>query len=126
MSPGRGATRLVALVLGLVAAALVARRWLDVVEVRGQSMSPTLRPGDRLLVARLARAPMPGEIVLAPDPRAPRRELVKRVAAVDGSNVVLRGDNPVASTDARTFGRLPPSAVTGRVVLRYWPRATRF
>jgi nickel-type superoxide dismutase maturation protease len=126
MTPGRDATRLVALVLGLVVATVVARRWLDVVAVRGQSMSPTLRPGDRLLVARLARSPVPGEIVLAPDPRAPWRELVKRVAGVDGSNVVLRGDNPVASTDARTFGSLPASAVRWRVVLRYWPRPTRF
>ena len=126
MSPGRGATRLAALILGLVAVAVIARRWLDVVEVRGQSMSPTLLPGDRLLVARLVRAPMPGELVLAPDPRASSRELVKRVAGVGGSNVVLRGDNPVASTDARTFGSLPASAVRWRVVLRYWPRAKLF
>ena len=33
-------------------AALALRRRLDVVEVRGRSMAPTLLPGDRLLVAR--------------------------------------------------------------------------
>ena len=32
------------------AAAVAGGRWLDVVEVRGRSMAPTLLPGDRLLV----------------------------------------------------------------------------
>ena len=32
-----------------IAAGAEARRWLDVVEVRGRSMAPTLLPGDRLV-----------------------------------------------------------------------------
>jgi nickel-type superoxide dismutase maturation protease len=102
-----------------MAAFAVARRWLDVVEVRGRSMAPTLRPGDRLLVVR---APLrPGDVVLAPDPWHPGRELIKRVSAVDARGVHLRGDNPEASTDARTFGAVPPAAVRWRALLRYWP-----
>ena len=97
----------------------VARRRLDVVEVRGRSMAPTLLPGDRLLVARLPVRI--GDVVLARDPREPGRELVKRVSSADRSGLVLRGDNPVASTDARTFGALRPEAVRWRVVGRYWP-----
>ena len=85
-------------------------------------MAPTLLPGDRLLAIRLARSPRVGEVVLAPDPRATSRELVKRVAGIDGNAITLRGDNPAASTDARSFGQLPVSAVRWRVVLRYWPR----
>ena len=104
--------------LGL--AALVAvRRSLDVVEVRGRSMAQALLPGDRLLAVR-AR-PRPGDVVLAPDPRGPSRELIKRVAAVDGSGVHLRGDNPAASTDARAFGAVPLGDVHWRAALRYWP-----
>ena len=34
----------------LLSGLLAARRWLDVVEVRGRSMAPTLLSGDRLLV----------------------------------------------------------------------------
>lgn len=83
-------------------------------------MAPTLLPGDRLLVARVP--PHVGDVVLAPDPRAPRRELVKRVVAVDGRGIVLRGDNPAASTDARTFGALARDAVRWRVLGCYWPR----
>lgn len=97
----------------------VARRRLDVAEVRGRSMAPTLLPGDRLLVVRLA--PRAGDVVLAPDPRAPDRELIKRVASVDERGVVLRGDNPAFSTDARAFGAVPADSVRWRVVGRYWP-----
>lgn len=104
------------LALGALAA---ARRFLDVVEVRGRSMAPTLLPGDRLLVARLP--PRHGDVVIAPDPRQPARELVKRVAAVDAFGVTLRGDNPAASTDARAFGAVAPDEVRWRAVLRYWP-----
>lgn len=105
-----------------IAAAAAARRWLDVVEVRGRSMAPSLLPGDRLLVVRMHRAPRAGDVVLAPDPREPRRELVKRVALVESGGVDLRGDNVAASTDAR----VGPDRVRWRAVLRYWPpnRAT--
>jgi nickel-type superoxide dismutase maturation protease len=106
----------------LVAAVWIgARRWLDVVEVRGRSMAPTLLPGDRLVALRLGRPPRPGEIVLAPDPREADRELVKRVARASASGLDLRGDNRSASADARTFGVVPAHAVQWRVVARYWP-----
>ena len=104
----------------LVVATLIARRRLDVVEVRGRSMAPTLLPGDRLLVARIR--PRVGSVAVAHDPRDPRRELIKRVARIDASGVHLRGDNPAFSTDARAFGALPPGTVAWRALLRYWPR----
>ena len=106
---------------GLLAlvAALIARRHLDVVEVRGRSMAPTLLPGDRLVARRAP--PRVGDVVLVPDPRDPRRELIKRVAALGASGAWLRGDNPAASTDARTFGTVPLGPEAWRVVARYWP-----
>ena len=109
-------------ILVAIAAGAAARRWLDTVEVRGRSMAPALLPGDRLLVVRLHRAPLAGEVVLAPDPREPRRELVKRVGSIRDESIELRGDNASASTDAR----VAPEAVRWRVAARYWPlgRAT--
>jgi nickel-type superoxide dismutase maturation protease len=98
---------------------VAARRWLDVVEVRGRSMAPTLLPGDRLLVVRVR--PRLGDVVLAPDPRMPSRELIKRVTAADARGIQLRGDNPDASTDARSFGAVSPDAVHWRALVRYWP-----
>jgi nickel-type superoxide dismutase maturation protease len=103
-----------------VVAVLAMRRHLDVVEVRGRSMAPALLPGDRLLIARLG-SPRVGDVVLAADPRDPRRELVKRVSALDAGGVTLRGDNRSESTDARTFGAIPPAAVRWRAIGRYWP-----
>ncbi len=100
---------------------LLLRRSVDVVEVRGHSMSPALLPGDRLVAVRARRPPHPGEVVLALDPRDVSRELVKRVATVDAAGVELRGDDPRHSTDSLAFGRLPLSAVRWRVLGRYWP-----
>jgi nickel-type superoxide dismutase maturation protease len=123
----RGPGRPLAFIAGAlagVAAAVLVRRHLDVVEVSGSSMAPALQPGDRLLVESLTfalRAPRAGELVLAPDPRLPSRELVKRVAAVGPTGIDLRGDHPAASTDSRSFGPIPASSVRWRVALRYWP-----
>jgi nickel-type superoxide dismutase maturation protease len=103
------------------AAALVVRRWVDTVEVRGRSMAPALEPGDRLLVVRRRGPVRVGDVVLALDPRDASRELVKRVARVDEHGTELRGDHADSSTDARTFGTLPESAVTWRAIARYWP-----
>ena len=118
MSLVRGLIPPLVLVLGIVA---WARRWLDAVEVRGGSMAPTLLPGDRLLVARLARAPRVGEVVVAADPRDPRRELIKRVASLHDRHVALRGDAPFGSTDSRSFGEVSVAAVRWIVLGRYWP-----
>ncbi len=111
------------LLAGLATALAVARR-LDVVEVDGRSMAPALRPGDRLLVESITyarRAPRPGEVVLARDPRSPARELVKRVVAIDRGMVHLRGDASDESTDSRDFGGVAVSSVAWRAVARYWP-----
>jgi nickel-type superoxide dismutase maturation protease len=104
----------------------LARRWLDVVEVQGGSMAPTLLPGEWLVVERrtfVHRPPRVGEIVLAADPREPSRELIKRVAALDpfARTLELRGDAPNASTDSRVFGSVPIQEVEWRVLARYWP-----
>ncbi|HSK94453.1 MAG TPA: S26 family signal peptidase [Candidatus Angelobacter sp.] len=99
----------------------IAARQLDVVEVRGRSMAPTLLPGDRMLAALLHRRPRIGEIVITTDPRDPAREIVKRVWTVGPAGIEVRGDNPAWSTDARAFGVIPVSRVRWTVVARLWP-----
>ena len=93
--------------------------------VTGASMTPALAPGDYLVVDRRAyarRAPAPGEVVVARDPRDASREIVKRVAASSAGGVELRGDNVAASSDSRVFGPVPRAAIAGRALWRYWPR----
>jgi nickel-type superoxide dismutase maturation protease len=111
------------LVLGLVAAAgavLGGRRFLRL-EVEGDSMRPTLQPGDRVLVLRTGRL-RPGQMAAVRDPRDRGRVVVKRVAAgsaVSGWRVL--GDNPAQSTDSRVFGAVGHDLVVGRVFYRYHP-----
>jgi len=59
--------------------------------VSGRSMEPTLLPGERVLVNRLAFRQCPperGDIVLARHPQQPKQVIIKRVAAVPGDHVV--------------------------------------
>jgi nickel-type superoxide dismutase maturation protease len=107
------------------AAVRLVRSWQARAAVTGESMVPALRPGDWLLVdpdAFRARSPLPGEIVVVPDPRQPERVLVKRVQATDSDGrLELAGDSPQQSTDSRAFGTIDTEQVRGRVWARYWP-----
>jgi nickel-type superoxide dismutase maturation protease len=94
------------------------------VEVAGDSMRPTLEPGDRLVVLRGGPVRV-GALVAVADPRQPARTMVKRVSAVRPDGVTVLGDNPAASTDSRAFGAVPHDALRGRVVYRYFPDMRR-
>jgi len=101
-----------------------AGRRISRVEVVGDSMRPTLEPGDRLVLSRLRR-PRPGDLVALADPRQPRRLVVKRLVEVSPAGLTVWGDNLAASTDSRTFGPVAADAVRGRVVYRYHPESRR-
>ncbi|HEU5353245.1 MAG TPA: signal peptidase I [Actinocrinis sp.] len=125
-------------VAAMVAVAAAARRRLTVVAVDGESMSPTLRSGDRVLVARRTAGLAVGDVVLFRYASGPDEKLIKRVAAVAGDLVppdVLRavGAQPgtrvpdgllvvigdgVHSTDSRDFGYLSADKVIGVMVRR--------
>lgn len=112
--------------VGVATAGWLAARRLRRVEVVGDSMRPTLEPGDRLLLRTTSSRHTPGELrpgdlVALPDPRRPSRIVVKRVAWVGPSGVRVLGDNPGASTDSRHFGSVAPEQVRGRAVYRYHP-----
>lgn len=97
--------------------------------VAGESMVPTLLPGDHVLVLRGAGPFRPairvGDLVALADPRDPERTMIKRVAGIEPGGVVVRGDNEVASTDSRHFGPVSRGAVRGRAVYRYLPESRR-
>jgi nickel-type superoxide dismutase maturation protease len=119
-SPSGAAAAIVgAAVTGVAVGAALCLRPRRVV-VEGQSMAPTLEPGDRLLVLR-RRVLSPGDVIALRDPRARDRLLVKRVAALTGDTVNVRGDNQASSTDSRAFGAVDRRDVIGTVVRRYGP-----
>jgi len=100
------------------------------VVVADESMVPTLRPGDRLLVdmgSYRHRPPSVGEIVVLLDPEVPERWLVKRVAAVDAARgtVDVRGDAVDRARDSRRFGPVPVGSILGRAYRLYLPAERR-
>lgn len=94
--------------------------WLSLVTVRGQSMVPALRPGDRVLATRVsARAGVPpGSVVLATWAEYPGLLAVKRVVRAVPGGYWVEGDNAYESDDSRTYG---PASVLGVVRARCWP-----
>lgn len=93
--------------------------------VAGMSMSPTLLPGDAVLLWRglSDRGPRvrPGAVVVARFRTMPDRLVIKRVvnACPDtGGGWWLLGDNPAHSDDSRSYGA---ADVVATVVCRYWP-----
>ena len=95
----------------------------------GESMVPTLAPGDRVLVVAgfgpFRPRPRADDLVALVDPRDPKRTMIKRIAGFEGGGVVVRGDNQGQSTDSRHFGPVSRRALRGRVVYRYHPESRR-
>lgn len=121
--PGMNQRRRLAGGLGILAAAGLAGRIacrFERVEVVGESMRPSLAPGDRLLVLRGGPV-REGAVVALDDPRDERRVMVKRVGAVLAGSVTVYGDNSDFSTDSRHFGPVDITAVHGPVLYRYGP-----
>jgi nickel-type superoxide dismutase maturation protease len=96
---------------------MLGRRRL--VKVEGDSMLPTLRSGDIVLVDPKAVATA-GDIVVANHPFKKSVKLIKRVESVEtNGRMVLTGDNPEGSTDSRTYGSIAKGEIGGKVVGRY-------
>ena len=106
------------------------------VEVAGESMAPTLRPGDWLLVdPSPPRWPRRGTIVVVREP-ATELVVVKRLAGRPGDSVQgvdgvpialapgqawLASDASDAAIDSRRYGPVDIERLLGRVAWRYGP-----
>jgi nickel-type superoxide dismutase maturation protease len=89
--------------------------------VAGDSMLPSLRPGDCLLLSRRARI-VAGDVIVARRPHVEGLLLVKRAARREDGGWWLLSDNAAAGLDdSRAFGVLPDDAVAGKVLFRYYP-----
>lgn len=98
-------------------------RALGVAVVRGPSMQPTLREGDRLLV-RYGATPRPGRVVVVR--YADGVVAVKRAVERRRHGWWVRGDasHDVApgAVDSRYWGEIPDADVLAVVLARVWPR----
>lgn len=97
---------------------MAVRGWpLFMRRVVGESMIPSLWPGQLLLVSKRFHLQEGAIFVI----RHEGREKIKRLGKIDGQRIFVVGDNAVHSTDSRHFGWLSADSVIGRVV---WPRLT--
>ena len=104
----------------LAVAALVAD--IKMFSVTGISMFPAYQEGDRVLIDRYLwrltglRA---GDVVVFDDPRGRASLEIKRVSATpaERGTYYLLGDNGGNSVDSRAYGSVPPSYISGRVIL---------
>ena len=90
-------------------------------------MSPTLRPGDLLLV-RYAAAVTQGALVLARFPDgtlAVKRAVERRTSRTGAPAWWLLSDNLADGVDSRHRGAIADDAVVALVMARVWPRPGR-
>lgn len=92
--------------------------------VRGRSMRPTLRDGDRLLVRTVRPgdpAPRPGTLVVVRLP-GDRPEAVKRLLRREPEGWWVERDNPAEGVDSWQVGAIDEPDLVGVVLARIWPR----
>ncbi len=86
--------------------------------VSGHSMLPVLPPGTLVIGLRWFWRLKPSMVVIF---MHDNREVIKRIAQVDGTQLTVLGDHPDASTDSRQYGPVKKHVIQSIVI---WPRAS--
>ena len=82
--------------------------------VSGNSMLPTLKPGQLILVRQWFVRPKQGQIVVV---RHNGLDKIKRIKELAGGKVYIVGDNSVQSTDSRSFGWITANQIKAVVLV---------
>ena len=85
-------------------------------KISGHSMEPTLKNGQVVWVNNwpyLINKIRVGDIVIF---EQDGKELIKRVAKINGKSVSLMGDNRSDSLDSRTFGEVNIEKISGKII----------
>lgn len=83
--------------IAIVAAILFVlfRFVIQIVGIQGASMEPTLQAGDRVVISGLMYTPEQGDIVILSDNNVLKKQLVKRVIAIEGQTVEIDAEGKV-------------------------------
>ena len=92
--------------------------------VKEQSMEPSFREGDFVLVNKLSylfAAPKVGHVVVAKHPHNSKMLLLKRIAKESKDRYWLKGDSSLVSRDSRQFGWVKKPFLVGKVIHKTAP-----
>ncbi len=88
------------------------------ITVEGDSMTPSLKAGDRVLVDKNSAIKV-GDIVVANHPFKSSVKIVKRVSSIESDGrIFLTGDNSKTSSDSRVLGAFSREDIIGKVISR--------
>src|ERR1700733_3755010 len=87
-------------------------RLLSLRRVVGDSMLPTLKPG-QIIVGLYRPWPKTGDLLIV---QYKDKMLVKRLAKMSSDKLYIVGDNTASSSDSRTFGWLPKDSYIATVI----------
>lgn len=113
--PSRRRKLLIGAGITLLLAWMTFASLFTVFRVEGESMSPTLSPGEQVVAYRYGSW-APGDVIVFKNPHDPRELLIKRVHAVAGETVALHGgtlrvDGAVRKLPTAFFDELPPRVI---------------
>ena len=119
-----------ALILALITALFLRLVFFDFIIAQGNSMEPTIKSGDILIISRLRYGirlpwqekylvrwaqPKAGEVVVFYTPTG--EMAVKRCTAlIDGQRFYAEGDRGIASYDSRSYGAVSVDNIIGKVL----------
>ncbi len=85
-------------------------------EVQEDSMSPTLKPNDVVLVYKFSKIKI-GDLVVFKNPEDQKMFLIKRVKKIKAGKYFMIGDNLKVSRDSRHLGLIGKRDILGKVIL---------
>jgi len=81
---------LIAMCVGVLVQTTLRTFWVEAFRIPAGSMVPTLLNGDHIWIAKTARTPQRGDVIVFRYPREPDKDFIKRVIAVGGDTIELR------------------------------------
>ncbi len=87
---GYAIAMLIAICVGMLVQITLRTVWVEAFRIPAGSMIPTLEVGDHIWVAKTARTPARGDVIVFAYPKEPDKDFIKRAVAVGGDTVELR------------------------------------
>ena len=85
--------------------------------VEGNSMLPTFKDGDAVLINPKAKAET-GDVVLVNDPFNKGAKILKRIGEISADEKFSLTDDNSDDADSQTFGKISKSEILGKVTCR--------